>query len=144
MRIRLCRRYWKAFEEKEFMNNWVQEVVTSSQLQVKWEFKHKKEIALFVFTTRILVPKTLIMEIIIKSLLTTYLSESDSLDFLEYVLELYFPHFFKNCLSFWSNHQFSRTLEMHSVIQKYIQIQSTFPIHTYPYITKMVTLQDYF
>lgn len=27
-------------KENEFMNDWVQEVVTSSQLQVKWEVKH--------------------------------------------------------------------------------------------------------
>lgn len=31
-------------KENEFMNDWVQEVFTSSKLQVKWEVKHKKEI----------------------------------------------------------------------------------------------------
>lgn len=68
-----------------------------------------------------LVPKTLIIEIILKSLITC-VSESG---FLECILELCLPYFFKKHLSFWSNHQFSRTLEMHSMIQKYIQIRRT-------------------
>lgn len=70
----------------------------------------------------ILAPKTVIIEIILKILLMTYVSESG---FLEYVLELYFPYFFKKHLSFWSNHLFSSTVEMHSVIQKYVQVRKT-------------------